>query len=189
MLSILCFKNALIATDIPGARRAGVTYLGQQLSAQLRLKNANNDPLEAVLCVANALRSANGANMGVVGAEYGLWIDNGSAPPFVQIKTVSHNGNPNNKKIDCELDVTGTGGKNQKLTLTVHEDDEKNKDDRKMEIVIPGDRSRVNDSTPGSFYVRGVADEIALIRGGASDAERLDAGRYTLASITFRRCA
>jgi hypothetical protein len=185
MLSILCFNNPQMALDVNAARRDGVRYLGEHLSAQLRDRDNNNALWPAATCVLRALQKSNGAHQKLAGTSdtYGLWIQEGDGTRVAITSVTKINGPAHKRKIYCTLATHDT------LTLTIHEDDEIAKDDRKMEIVISNDRSRLDDRDLNTFYVVGTADDINALYGAASDEERREAARYTLSSITFRRCA
>lgn len=179
MLSIVC-KNMTL-TNPNAARRDGVRFLGEKLQGKLAAL-----AIAPAVCVRRALQAANGAHQAGEGIDpkYALFIEE-TAGTFLKIIQVTKlPGAEHKKKIYCTLETGDT------ISLSVHEDDDKDKDDRKMEIVIPGDRSRIID--PDTMYVLGVADDIDAIYTGPGTIAypaRNKAAHYTLASITFRRCA
>lgn len=161
MPSILVFENSFdpnISSTWPNARREGQRYCGERLI--YHLGNTAN-PRD---CILNTLNDCNTGN-------YGVWLEVGN---YVRIVTIQNQGN---KRIRCNY------GTNKRLIITVEEDDDGNS--KKMTVVVPGDRSSVIGNPP---YVVSVATDVDTLFGNGSGNQPLDAGRYILSSITFRRC-
>ena len=182
MPSILCFEKTFSKTNNTtwtAARRLGVTFLGEQLSSRLGAQDELDNFFPSVACVLKALQTANGVHEPSLGnKDYGLWVDV-ATDVFVPLKKIRLG---DNNKIRCKLD-------GKLFTLTVVDDDEDD-DDRKMTIAVPGDRGRVTGTAATSLYVLGVVEDIVAIRSDTTIKDpALAAARYTLGSVTFRRCA